>query len=117
MNEFLFVYRNTNEASQAAMGPEQRQQTMQKWMAWFKELRDGGHIKDPGQPLERVGKVVRGTSRAVTDGPYAETKDVIGGYTIVLARDLGHASELATGCPVLTGGGSVEVRPVMKMEL
>jgi hypothetical protein len=88
---------------------------MQKWMAWLKELTDQGHIKDPGHPLERNGKLVRGNRNAVTDGPFAEAKDVVGGYTIVHARDLDHAVELTSGCPIFEVGGLVEVRPVMKM--
>jgi hypothetical protein len=91
------------------------QQQMQKWMGWMKELSEKGHIKDPGHPLERTGKLVTGRQKIVTDGPFAETKDVVGGYTLVQARDLGHAVELTLGCPILDIGGFVEVRPVMQM--
>jgi hypothetical protein len=90
------------------------QKTMQKWTDWLKSLTDRGHIKDPGQPLERTGKLVRGKSRTVTDGPYAE-KDLVGGYTLIEAKDLGQAVELSVGCPIFEAGGLVEVRPVMKM--
>jgi hypothetical protein len=88
---------------------------MQKWVAWLKELGDRGFVKNPGQPLERSGKLVKGKQKTVTDGPFAEAKDVVGGYTIVEAKDIGHAVELAKGCPILGIGGDVEVRPVMKM--
>ena len=80
------------------------------------ELDAKGHLKDRGQPLERTGKVVRGQN-AVVDGPYTEAKDLVGGYTIVEAKDIDQAAELSLGCPILAGGGSVEVRPVMKMDL
>jgi hypothetical protein len=93
------------------------QQQMQKWMAWMKELGDKGHIKDPGHPLERTGKLVKGKQKTVTDGPFAEAKDVVGGYTLVQATDLSQAVELTSGCPILDTGGFVEVRPVMKMGL
>jgi hypothetical protein len=53
---------------------------MQKWMDWLKELTDKGHITDPGHPLERSGKVVKGSPKTVPDGPFAEAKDVVGGY-------------------------------------
>jgi len=79
------------------------------------EIGAKGVIKDPGHPLERSGKVVRGKPVAVSDGPFAEAKDVIGGYTLIEASDLAHASEIAKGCPILEVGGEVEVRPVMKM--
>jgi hypothetical protein len=116
MSEYIFLYRSTNEAHKEAMGsPEKAQQSMTKWRAWMNDLDAAGSLKNFGQPLERVGKVVGGTKKTITDGPYAETKDVIGGYSIVEARDLEHAAKLAAGCPILEGGGSVEIRPVMQM--
>jgi hypothetical protein len=90
------------------------QKTTEKWMAWFKQLGENGHIKDPGHPLEHTGKVVKGKHKAVTDGPYAEAKDVIGGFTVIEAKDLAQATELSKGCPILDVGGSVEVRPIQK---
>ena len=116
MSQFLYLYRMTDAARQETMGtPERAQQNMQRWMAWMQELDAKGHLKDRGQPLERTGKVVRGR-KAVTDGPYTETKDLIGGFTIVEAQDIDQAVELSHGCPVFERGGSVEVRPVMKMD-
>jgi hypothetical protein len=118
MSEFVYLYRSTDEASRAAMGsPEQMQKSLQAWMAWMKQLAAQGHIKDQGHPLERSGKVVTGRKKTVTDGPYAETKDVIGGYTLVEAKDLDEAVRLSLGCPILEGGGAVEVRPVRKLEM
>ena len=90
---------------------------MQKWMAWIQELGSNGHLKDPGQPLERTGKVVQGAGKIVTDGPYAEAKDLIGGYSLVQADDLAHAAEISKGCPIFDVGGLVEVRPVMKLDM
>jgi len=116
MSQFLYLYRMTAAARQEAMGtPERAQQSMQRWMKWMSDLETKGHLKDRGQPLERTGKVVR-EQQAVTDGPYTEAKDLVGGYTIVEARDIDQAVELSYGCPILAGGGSVEVRPVMKMD-
>ena len=116
MSQFLYIYRNTEAARQEAMGtPERAQQSMQRWMRWMQELEANGHLKDRGQPLDRTGKVVRGQQKSVVDGPYTEAKDLVGGYSIVEARDIDHAVELSRGCPILDGGGSVEVRPVMKM--
>jgi hypothetical protein len=118
MSQVLYLYRNSETARQQAMGtPERAQQSMQRWMAWMRELETKGHLKDRGQPLERTGKVVRGQQKTVTDGPYTEAKDLVGGFTIVEARDIDQAVELSRGCPILDGEGSVEVRPVMKMDL
>jgi len=111
MSEFLYLYRGGERAT----SPETMQQQMQKWMNWLKDLGAKGHIKDQGQPLEREGKVVKGRNKTITDGPYAETKDVVGGFTLVEARDLDHAVELSKGCPIFETDGAVEVRPVAKM--
>jgi len=87
---------------------------MQRWMTWLKELGEKGHVKAPGHPIERTGKLVSGKNKSVTDGPYAE-KDMVGGYTLIEANDIGQATELSMGCPIFDSGGSVEVRPLMKM--
>ncbi len=110
MSEFTYLFRGR----EISPSPEQMQKTMEKWMAWFKELGEKGHMKDPGHPLEHTGKVVKGKQKAVMDGPYAEAKDVIGGYVVIEAKDLAQATELSKGCPILDVGGSVEVRPIQK---
>ena len=118
MSQFLYLYRATDAARNEAMGtPERAQQNMQKWGKWMQELDAKGHLTDRGQPLEQTGKVVRGPHKTVTDGPYLEVKDLVGGFSIVEARDISHAVELSRGCPILEGGGSVEVRPIMKMDM
>ena len=61
--------------------------------------------------------VVKGSQKVVTDGPYAEAKDVVGGYSLIEAKDLAQAVEISKGCPILEVGGSVEVRPVMQMSM
>jgi hypothetical protein len=96
--------------------PAQMQQRLAKWLVWFKDLAEKGHIKDRGFPLERTGTTVvaSGTKKNVTDGPYAE-KDLVLGLTIVEARDLAHASELSMACPIFEQGGCVEVRPILMM--
>ena len=113
MSEFVFLYRGGERPT----SPDQTQKVMQKWTAWLKDLADKGHILDRGQPLERTGKVVHGNQKSVTDGPYAEAKDLVGGYSLIQAKDVAHAAELSKGCPILETGGLVEVRPVMKMDM
>ena len=114
MSEFVYLFRSSEAGAQEAMGtPERAQQSMQRWLAWIRNLETNGHLKNRGQPLERTGRVVRGTRKVVTDGPYIEAKDLVLGFIIVSARDLDEAAELASKCPIVEGGGSVEVRPVM----
>jgi len=105
MSEFTYLYRGGRDTPQS---PEQRQKQLQKWAAWFKEL---------GHPLESAGMVVKGNQKIVTDGPYAEAKDLVGGFSLIEASDLAHAVEISKGCPVLEVGGSVEVRPVMQLNM
>ena len=114
MSEFVLLYRSTNEAyEEAKSSPEAAQRAMAKWLAWFKDLTDNGQLKSIGHPLERSsGKVVGGKSKTVTDGPYAEAKEVVGGFSIIEARDLNEAAHIAAGCPILELGGSVEVRSI-----
>ena len=114
MSEYVFLYRGNTDKSK--LSPQELQRQMQQWMAWFKELEKKGKLKSIGQPLEREGKVV-GRKKTVTDGPYAETKDVVGGYSVVEARNLDEAAALAAGCPGIETGGFVEVRPVMPLNM
>jgi len=111
MSEFVYLYRGGERPD----SPQQGEQEMQKWVAWLNDLGKNGHIKDRGQPLDRSGKVVRGRQKTITDGPYAESKDIVGGYTLIQAKDLGEPAELSKGCPIFDSGGLVEVRPVMEM--
>lgn len=113
MSEFVYLFRSTEAQQAEAMGtPEQAQKSLQVWLAWIRELEAKGHLKDPGQPLAPQGKVVRGPSQVISDGPYAEAKDLVLGFMLVEARDLAHAAQIARGCPIAAGGGSVEVRPI-----
>jgi hypothetical protein len=118
MSQFLYIYHNEGpSASRPKPSPEQMQATMQKWMNWMKALGEKGHLKDAGNPLEPTGKLVKGKQKSVTDGPYAESKDIIGGYSLVEARDIAEAVELSKGCPIFETDGSVEVRPIMNMSM
>ncbi len=111
MSEYLFLYRGGKQPEDPAEG----QKVMQAWVAWMKSLTDAGKLKDPGQPLEPQGKVVRNASGTVTDGPYAEAKDLVGGFTLVDAQSLDEACKLASGCPIFDAGGTIEVRPILNM--
>jgi hypothetical protein len=113
MSDFTFLYRGRDTSA----SPEQMQKTMEKWRAWFKDLGEKGHLKDIGHPLESAGKVVKGKQKAVTDGPFAEAKDVVGGFSLIQARDLDHAVELSKSCPILDVGGSIEVRQIQVINM
>lgn len=110
MSEFVFLYRGGSRPESPADG----EKIMQQWVSWMQDLAQKGHMKDRGQPLEDEGKVVRAKG-TITDGPYAESKDLVGGYTLIEAKDLAEAAQLAGGCPIFERDGLVEVRPVMQM--
>jgi hypothetical protein len=113
MSDFVYLFRSNDDDRREHMGtPERAQQSMQVWLAWMRDLEAKGHLKSPGQPLDVGGRLVRGTSKIVTDGPYVEAKDMVLGFIVVQARDLEEATEIAKGCPILGGSGSVEIRPV-----
>jgi hypothetical protein len=115
MPDFLYLFRSDEAARREAMStPEKAQRSLEAWLRWIRELDANGQLKNSGQPLEPSGKVVR--KALVSDGPYVEAKDVVLGYLLVSARDLAQAVELAQGCPLVAGGGSVEVRPVSELQ-
>lgn len=111
MTEFIFLYRGY----EAPASPEEMQKKTAGWMTWLKELSDQGHVKALGEPLQPGGKVVSGKKKQVIDGPYAEAKDIIGGYSVIFAKDIEDAVRFSLGCPIFEDGGSVEVRPIGQM--
>jgi len=107
---FLFVFRSPQ--NQPDPTPEEMQKIFGSWMAWVKGLKDQG-IYVAGEPLEEAGKVLRGPrGKSLTDGPFAESKEIVGGYLIVHADSLDAATTIACDCPGLSHGGTVEVRPI-----
>src|SRR4051812_37885844 len=114
MSDFVLLFRASDDSRRAAIGtPERAQRSIQSWLAWIHDLEAKGHLRERGQPLESSGRVVRGKQKTVTDGPYVEAKDLVLGFIVIQARDIAEAVQLASGCPMLDGDGSVEVRPVM----
>jgi hypothetical protein len=107
MAKFLFVYRSA-PSTMRNLSPEEMQQTMQKWSNWISEGMQKGWMLDPGDALTEEGRVVK--PKVVTDGPFVESKEVVGGFSIIQAESVAAAAELAKGCPGLLNGGSVEVR-------
>jgi hypothetical protein len=108
MANFLFIYRGGNTSQ---MTPDEMQRHMQKWQTWITEGLQKGWLIEPGDALTREGRVVRGKN-VVTDGPFVEAKEIVGGFSIARAETIEAAAELAKGCPGLLAGGNVEVRPL-----
>jgi hypothetical protein len=115
MAKFLFVYRNSRE-SYGTMSPEEMQQILQKWQTWIADGLKKGWLLDAGDALKREGRVVN-AQKVVSDGPFIEVKEMVGGFSIVQAETLDDAAELARGCPIFLRGGSVEVRPLQGLAM
>ncbi len=108
-NGYMLIFRGTDWYQ--GLSPEEMQQVADRWMAWFNGLKDEGKCI-AGNPLEREGKIVSGKNRVISDGPFAESKETIGGYFLLKVNNLEEATVIAQQCPGLPYGIRVEVRPV-----
>ncbi len=109
--QFLLLFRHSPEGPDPT--PAEMEQIMGKWMAWMKGMGARGELAGANR-LQDSGRVIRGPGgKTVTDGPFAEAKEIVGGYILVQARDLAAATVIARGCPGLDHGDTiVEIRPV-----
>lgn len=108
-NGYLIIFRGTDWYK--GLSPEQMQQVADNWMAWFNRLKDEGRCAG-GNPLEREGKIVSGKNKVVSDGPFAESKETIGGYFLLTVTSMEEAVTIAQQCPGLPYGIRVEVRAI-----
>ncbi|HLA56611.1 MAG TPA: YciI family protein [Flavobacterium sp.] len=111
MKDFLLIFRSEKRPKPS---PEEMQANTKRWMDWVGGIAAQGKLVDRGNRLESTGKVLKSGS-IITDGPYTEIKESIGGYTMIKAESLEEATELAKGCPILDVGGNVEIREVSIM--
>ena len=108
MSEFMLLMRG-NETE--GVSPEQMQQRLQDYMVWMKKMSSCGKLK-AGQPLEPTGRLLKDAATVLTDGPFLEAAEIIGGYVIINADDLDDATQLARECPLLNHC-QIEVRPLI----
>ena len=109
-SEYILLFRGNDWHK--GLSPEEMQKVADQWMAWFKRLTEQGKAI-AGNPLDREGKIVSGKNgRVVADGPFAESKEAIGGYFLLQVKSLDEAVAIAKECPGLAYGAVVEVRPV-----
>lgn len=115
MKEFLLIFRNDLKAL-PSFSPEEMQANTKKWMDWIGGIAAQNKLFERGNRLASSGKVVK-PHNVITDGPYSEIKEAVGGYSIIKAHSYEDAVELAKGCPVLAFGGNVEVREIDQLEV
>ena len=113
MKEYLFLFRGGD----MSLSPEEGQAHMQRWMQWMDGLGKEGKFVG-AQPLNKNGKKVTGNKKLVTDGPFMEGKEMVGGYLICKADSLDEAVEISKGCPILEfESGIVEVREIQELKM
>lgn len=109
MNEFLLIFRRDKTSKEFKPSPEQMQASIKRWQDWVGGIAAQNKLVNPPQRWSEEGRVVK-ANNIVTNGPYAEIKETIGGLIIVRAKDFDEAVDIAKGCPVLDWDGNVEVR-------
>jgi hypothetical protein len=116
MSEFLMLFRS-GQGNPANRTTEQMQAQMQRWGQWIGGIAEKGKMI-ASQPLNPGGKTISGTQLVVTDGPFMEGKEMVGGYMICRADSIEEALELCKGCPILDlEDGTLELREIHKMEM
>jgi hypothetical protein len=113
MKDFLLIFRSEYYQNPIST-PEEMEANMKRWMDWLSSLAQQGHLTDQGNRLDRDGRVLK-PENVVTNGPYSEIKEAIGGYSIIKAASYDEAVELSKGCPIFMVGGNVEVRGILAM--
>ncbi|HWA86908.1 MAG TPA: YciI family protein [Opitutus sp.] len=110
-SHYLLLFRHPQNAPEPT--PAEMERIFGQWMNWMKSMKARGQFVDANR-LDDAGAVLRPLPGAtVSDGPFVEAKEVVGGYVIVTAGSLAEAIEIGRGCPgIALGSTIVEVRPV-----
>jgi hypothetical protein len=113
MEKFLLLFRNTpqEEAAFQALSPEDMQAEIKRWTDWIGGIAAQGKLIST-EGLHTTGRVLSNAGSIITDGPYAESKELVGGFMLCHADSYDEATEFAKGCPSLVDGGTVEVRHI-----
>ena len=112
MSRYMLLLRGGTEEVRE-YSPQQMQDLLQKYLSWTEQLRVSGKLLSADQ-LQDSGRVLQANGQGIVEGPYIETKERVGGYFAIEARDLDEATEIARGCPMLSQGGFVEVRGIVE---
>lgn len=110
--DYLLIIRDAPPETYDALSDEERRRSMDDWNAWVDRMAARGKLQ-AGHPLEATGRVVGGArGQRVTDGPFAEAKELVGGFFLLAGVDLDEATALARECPNLRHGMTIEIRPI-----
>ncbi|MFY0629056.1 MAG: hypothetical protein JXR05_01675 [Flavobacteriaceae bacterium] len=115
MSNFLYLFRGGDEDFNS-WTPEEQQAHMLVWEKWMGDLAQKGKLLG-GEQLSWEGKVVKDKGEIITDGPFIEAAEMVGGYVIIVADDMNEAVQMSKSCPIFDYKGAfVEVREVMSKE-
>lgn len=112
MKDYLLLFRGGLDFATAS--PEQLQSSMLKWQEWIEKMKNDGRWGG-GSRLQPTGKVIKPGDMNVVDGPFAEAKEVIGGYVVLKAEDMDDAIAISKTCPIFLFNGFTEVREIAVM--
>jgi hypothetical protein len=111
-NAYLLIFRESTPERYEAMTRDERRRALANWNAWCDKLAAEGKLQS-GHPLMPEGTIVSRTNAGRRlDGPFAEAKEMIGGYFFIHAGSMDEAARIAEGSPNLEYGMTVEVRPI-----
>jgi hypothetical protein len=113
MTEFLMIFRN-EYTPEYKPTPEQMQASVKEWQDWMGSIAAQGKFSGTNR-LSSVGSKIIRPNAVITDGPYIEMKEIVGGYLLVKVDSMSEAIKLAEGCPIYAMGGNVELREVIPM--
>ncbi len=111
MKDFIFVFRQASY-DHSNTSTDEVDSLNKKWNDWIGGIAAQGKLKNHGARLEVEGKVLK-PGGVVTDGPFVEIRERLGGFIVISADSLEEATTLAHGCPALEANGSVEIRPIL----
>jgi hypothetical protein len=114
MNDFLLILRTTGDVW-TDLSPEQLQRHMEHGMAYIKRLMTEGKLKNAG-PVAKGSKIVTESDGIIKDGPFNESKEVIAGYFLIVAKDMDEAVAIAKENPIFKDIPTrIEVHPMMPL--
>ena len=109
MNEYIFLFRSPH-SEMAKLSPDEMQSYMGKWSVWTKRLSENGTLKFGDRLSRENARIVSDFGKVITDGPFIETKEIVGGYIIIEAESMDAAVEISKECPIYNVKGIVEIR-------
>jgi hypothetical protein len=109
MKDFIFLFRSP-QSEMVKLSPEEMQGYMKKWSLWTQTLNDKGKLKFGDRLSREEAKIVSDFGKVVTDGPFIESKEIVGGYIIVQAESMNEAVDISKECPIYNVKGIVEIR-------